>query len=90
MTEVMSDVPAALGLSPRDTAAVLEIAGLAPSVHNTQPWAFGLAPEAIALHVDPTRRLPVVDPQDQELRISCGAACSTSASRCRGEASIRT
>ena len=71
---MMSDVPAALGLSPRDTAAVLETAGLAPSVHNTQPWAFSLAPEAMALHVDPTRRLPVVDPQDQELRISCGAA----------------
>lgn len=71
---MMGDVPAALGLSPGDTAAVLETAGLAPSVHNTQPWAFTLAPEAIALHVDPTRRLPIVDPQDQELRISCGAA----------------
>ena len=51
-------VPAALGLSPREVAAVLETAGLAPSVHNTQPWAFRVAPEVIELHADPARRLP--------------------------------
>jgi hypothetical protein len=67
-------VPAALGLSPRDVAAVLETAGLAPSVHNTQPWAFRVTPEVIELHADPSRRLPVADGQDVELRIGCGAA----------------
>jgi hypothetical protein len=72
--DVMTDVPAALGLSPRDTAAVLETAGLAPSVHNTQPWAFCLKPEVIELHADPARRLPVADGHDRELRIACGAA----------------
>ena len=71
---MMTDVPAALGLSPRDAAAVLETAGLAPSVHNTQPWAFCLRPEVIELHADPARRLPVADGQDRELRIACGAA----------------
>jgi nitroreductase len=67
-------VPAALGLSPRDVAAVLETAGLAPSVHNTQPWAFRVASDVIELHAEPARRLPVADPQDDELRIACGAA----------------
>jgi hypothetical protein len=74
MTNVMTDVPAALGLSPHDTAAVLATAGLAPSVHNTQPWTFRVTPDVIELHTDPTRRLPVVDGHDRELRIACGAA----------------
>jgi nitroreductase len=70
----MSDVPAALGLSSSDTAAVLEAAGLAPSLHNSQPWAFRLTPDVIALHVDAARRMPVADAEDRELRIACGAA----------------
>lgn len=70
----MSEVPAALGLSARETAAVLETAGLAPSVLNSQPWAFRLGPDVIELHADPTRRMPVADPEDHELRVACGAA----------------
>lgn len=73
VTDVPS-VPSALGLSPRDVATVLETAGLAPSVHNTQPWAFRVAPEVIELHAEPARRLTVADGQDVELRIACGAA----------------
>lgn len=65
---------AALGLSGPDTTAVLETAALAPSVHNTQPWAFHVTPDVVELHVDPQRRLPVADPDDQELRLACGAA----------------
>ena len=64
----------ALGLSGPDTVAVLETAASAPSVHNTQPWAFRVTPDVIELHADPARRLPVADPDDQELRLACGAA----------------
>ena len=52
-------------------------AGLAPSLHNSQPWAFHLSPTVIELHTDPTRRLPATDPGDRELRVACGAALFT-------------
>src|SRR5690349_20878162 len=70
----MCDVPAALGLSSADTAEVLAAAGLAPSLHNSQPWAFDVTADVIELHADPARRMPVADPRDRELRIACGAA----------------
>jgi hypothetical protein len=50
---------------------------LAPSSHNAQPWLFGLSQEALCLYADRTRALPVVDPEDRELTISCGAALGT-------------
>lgn len=53
---------------------LLNYALLAPSGHNTQPWKFKVQDEAIALYADRTRALPVVDPQDRELIISCGTA----------------
>ncbi|URD49182.1 nitroreductase [Chroococcidiopsis sp. CCNUC1] len=53
---------------------LLNYALLAPSGHNTQPWNFKIQDEAIALYADRTRALPVVDPQDRELIISCGTA----------------
>ena len=74
MTSELGVAGSALGLSGPDTVAVLETAALAPSVHNTQPWAFRVAPDVIELHADPARRLPVADPDDQELRLACGAA----------------
>lgn len=46
----------------------------APSSHNTQPWWFRDLGAAIELHADRTRALPVNDPYDRELTISCGAA----------------
>ena len=47
----------------------------APSSHNTQPWLFRLVgDDALELYADRTRALPVVDPRDRELTISCGAA----------------
>lgn len=70
----MSAVPAALGLPATEIEAVLGAASLAPSVHNTQPWRFRILPERIELHADPQRRLPGTDPEDRELRLSCGAA----------------
>jgi hypothetical protein len=46
----------------------------APSSHNSQPWLFRVAGDALELRADRTRALPVVDPHDRELTISCGAA----------------
>lgn len=53
---------------------LLNQAVLAPSSHNTQPWIFTATDSAILLHADRTRALPVNDPYDRELTISCAAA----------------
>jgi hypothetical protein len=47
---------------------------LAPSSHNSQPWRFQVEGGTISLLADRTRGLPVTDPYDRELIISCGAA----------------
>lgn len=47
---------------------------LAPSSHNTQPWLFRLSESVIDVLADRTRALPVNDPEDRELAISCGCA----------------
>ncbi|TVP40763.1 Acg family FMN-binding oxidoreductase [Candidatus Nitrosocosmicus arcticus] len=53
----------------------LEFAILAPSSHNTQPWTFRISDNnTIHLYSDRIRALPVVDPDDRELTISCGSA----------------
>ena len=54
---------------------LLNYALLAPSQYNTQPWLFSVQNESVELCADYTRRLPVVDPDDRELLISCGTAC---------------
>ncbi|WP_168788176.1 Acg family FMN-binding oxidoreductase [Paraburkholderia aromaticivorans] len=52
----------------------LRYAVLAPSNHNTQPWHFIVDGDCVTLCADRMRALPVVDPFDRELIISCGAA----------------
>ena len=52
----------------------LNYAVLAPSGHNTQPWRFKLGLDEVKLYADRTRALPMVDPHDRELIMSCGAA----------------
>ena len=54
--------------------ALIRSAVLAPSSHNTQPWLFCIRAERVDLFADRTRRLPVNDPDDRELAISCGCA----------------
>jgi hypothetical protein len=54
--------------------AAVRYAVHAPSSHNSQPWRFVLAGDALELMADRTRALPVVDPDDRELVISCGGA----------------
>jgi len=58
-------------VSARD---LVEFGVLAPSSHNTQPWIFHVTSEGLELIADRTRSLPVNDPDDRELVISCGAA----------------
>src|SRR5260370_30957797 len=53
---------------------LLNYAVLAPSSHNSQPWLFRLHGEEVDLIADRTRALPVIDPHDRELLLSCGAA----------------
>lgn len=53
---------------------LLNYAVLAPSGHNTQPWLFEVKDDRVLLYADRTRALPVVDPNDRELVMSCGAA----------------
>jgi len=63
--------------SPPDELPLREIVAaaiLAPSSHNSQPWRFRLAAHRIDLWADRTRALPVNDPDDRELLLSCGAA----------------
>jgi iron-sulfur cluster repair protein YtfE (RIC family) len=55
-------------------AYLLRYAVRAPSSHNSQPWRFRLVGDAVELLADRSRALPVVDPDDRELVMSCGAA----------------
>ena len=55
----MADVDSALD---GDLVVVVELAALAPSVHNTQPWSFTWDGASLGVREDPTRALPVLDP----------------------------
>jgi hypothetical protein len=74
----MGNSPGAIAAASGDPmltlVAAVRDAVLAPSGHNTQPWHFRLGADHVDLHADRTRRLPVVDPDDRALVISCGAA----------------
>lgn len=77
-----------------DAAAVLRelvrYATLAPSSHNTQCWKFGIAPDAITLLPDLSRRCPAVDPDDHHLFVSLGCAAENlvQAARAHGFAAL--
>lgn len=53
---------------------LLRYAVRAPSGHNSQPWRFRIADGHLHLYADRSRALPVVDPEDRELVMGCGAA----------------
>jgi hypothetical protein len=53
---------------------LIRYATLAANGHNTQPWKFALQQDAVEIHPDLTRRLPIVDPENRELWISLGCA----------------
>jgi nitroreductase len=50
------------------------LSGLAPSIHNTQPWHWRIAAGHADLHADLARQLAVNDPDRRMLTISCGGA----------------
>jgi hypothetical protein len=56
------------------TRRLVELACRAPSVHNTQPWAWRIGDQRIDLYADWSRQLPASDPHGRNLVISCGAA----------------
>ena len=54
---------------------IVEAAGAAPSIHNTQPWQFRVAgDDLLEIHGDPARMLWVADAHGRALHLSCGAA----------------
>jgi len=54
---------------------IIEAAGAAPSIHNTQPWRFRVAgADLLEVHGDPERMLWVADAHGRALHLSCGAA----------------
>lgn len=59
----------------RDNAvSLVQHAILSPSLYNTQPWLFRISGTGIDLLADRRRSLPVADPDDRQLTISCGCA----------------
>ena len=70
-----SPAPVLPSVSPHPVfEEVVRCAVLAPSSHNTQPWHFRVRERGLEVRADRTRALPVNDPEDRELTISCGAA----------------
>ncbi len=54
--------------------AALTLATRAPSIHNSQPWAWRVGDETVHLYADSTRQLRHTDPERRDLLLSCGAA----------------
>lgn len=61
-------------VSPLLLRSAVTDAILAPSVYNTQPWAFHIEGNQIELYADRSRQAMVLDPTGRQLYISCGAA----------------
>jgi nitroreductase len=57
-----------------DFEALVRFASLAPNGHNAQPWRFAELPSGARILPDPTRRTPVVDPDDHHLFVGLGCA----------------
>ncbi|MET8629165.1 hypothetical protein ABZW30_36450 [Kitasatospora sp. NPDC004669] len=63
-------------LTAADLRLLAEAGGLAPSLHNSQPWRFRPTPDLLGLevHADPGRAVPAADPDGRAMHISIGAA----------------
>lgn len=67
-----------------DWAQVVAAATRAPSIHNTQPWRFVARGDALEVHLDRERALPVLDPTGRQQIISCGVAVELALVALRG------
>ena len=71
--------------TPALARRVVELAGLAPSVHNTQPWRWRVIGDSVLeLYADRSRQLPTSDPAGRNLALSCGAAIQHAVVAARG------
>lgn len=70
---VQADFPAEETRSAR-LEFLVNYAVLAPSSHNIHPWLFSVRGDALEMYADRSQSLPICDPCDRELTISCGAA----------------
>lgn len=61
-------------LTASDARRLVSLACRAPSMYNSQPWAWRIGPHSIALYADRGRQLPAADPDGRNLVIGCGAA----------------
>lgn len=61
-------------IEERTVRSALELAAQAPSVHNSQPWAWRYNDRVVRLYADVGRRLPVTDAIGRDLIVSCGTA----------------
>ena len=62
------------GIAAPAARRLVELACRAPSVHNTQPWSWGIGGNTFRLYADRGRQLAAEDPAGRNLTISCGAA----------------
>jgi nitroreductase len=67
MTTIVRDHVAAL-------TRAAEVAGTAPSIHNTQPWHWRIHDDVAHLYADLDRHLSASDPDRRMLVLSCGIA----------------
>lgn len=67
------DFPASGSAADKLTFCV-RYAILAPSLLNTQPWKFVVENDTVRLYADRKRGLAMMDPDDRELLLSCGAS----------------
>lgn len=61
-------------LSQDEIGILLSSAGLAPSMHNTQPWRFEVTGQVVDVLLDEDRTLPAEDHSGRLIRIGLGAA----------------
>jgi hypothetical protein len=73
VTKANSSDKDAMSFLARRVGYLVEVAGRAPSLHNTQPWHFAVSADAIELYADARRQL-LMDPDGREMLVSCGAA----------------
>jgi nitroreductase len=72
--EMQPTVHASIHAAVYATQAAAELAGYAPSVHNSQPWRWRVGDHALDLYADARRQLGVTDPDARLATLSCGAA----------------